>query len=223
MLRQILQIFVRLKFLCGKGWGKCFKYLWGWNSCIVEANIANNCEAPIFVWLRLRQTLQIFVGRNCFVEFVRAENRGKYLVKESWRESWYAVMVLPSSCFAKFKSNPESAWLCLLFKFSLMLACLSQSQRLRHNSWVNRNISIRDPLNIYVSNIRILLLWWLGCAPHTNIHPLFSIWICIEMSPFCTKSLFGMFSVNIIINDHISFTKWWLCSWWWWWRWSLGR
>ena len=27
--------------------------------------------------------MQIFAGRNCFVEFLRAENRGKYLVKES--------------------------------------------------------------------------------------------------------------------------------------------
>ena len=68
---EILQIFVRPEYLCG------------FYGSRVEGNISNNCEGEIFVWLRLREILQIFVGRNCFEEFVREENRGKYLVKES--------------------------------------------------------------------------------------------------------------------------------------------
>ena len=57
--------------------------MWGFYGSRVEGNIAKiDCEAEIFVWLRLREILQIFVGRNCFEEFVRQENRGKYLVKE---------------------------------------------------------------------------------------------------------------------------------------------
>ena len=54
----------------------------GFYSSQIKGNIAKNCEAEIFVWLRLREILQIFVGRNCFEEFVRQENRGKYLVNE---------------------------------------------------------------------------------------------------------------------------------------------
>ena len=45
------------------------KYLCGFYGNRVEGNIRDICAAEIFAWLR--GILQIFVGRNCFVEFVR--------------------------------------------------------------------------------------------------------------------------------------------------------
>ena len=72
------------------------KYLCGFYDSRVELTIANICEAEIFVWLRLRGILQIFVGRNCFVEFVRCgEQREIFGQGELKRESCSAVMDLP--------------------------------------------------------------------------------------------------------------------------------